>query len=453
MRTYQNYISTGIRWNAEMPAHWDCDKAKRYFDNPKVINKDGKEKNVLSLTLKGVVRHDVDHPIGLAPADYATYQLFDKDELVFKLIDLENISTSRVGIVWEKGIMSSAYIRLKPRVSLNLRYFYYQYFDWYKRNIFNGLGAGVRQTLSAADLVNYQVVFPPIDEQDQIVRFLDWKTSEMNRVIHAKNQEIKRLKELRVVAINTAVTRGVKGYPLKKSGTSWLNEIPENWNMLPSKRLFFLRKDKAKPEDEQLTASQKYGVVPQQWFMEQEGRRVTVVFTGEDILKHVEKGDFVISMRSFQGGIEYSNYSGKISSAYVMLIPNHEYVYDRFFKWFLKSPEYIKALRGTSDLVRDGQALRYANFAKIDLPVVPMEEQIAIADYLDNICKRIDDAIEKVKKEIALIQELKTRTIYDAVTGKIDVRDVYIPAYEDVEDETSDEDSEEVETVDEEVDE
>jgi type I restriction enzyme S subunit len=334
-----------------------------------------------------------------------------------------------------------------------LRYFYYQYFDWYKRNIFNGLGAGVRQTLSAADLVNYQVVFPPIDEQDQIVRFLDWKTSEMNRVIHAKNQEIKRLKELRVVAINTAVTRGVKGYPLKKSGTSWLNEIPENWNMLPSKRLFFLRKDKAKPEDEQLTASQKYGVVPQQWFMEQEGRRVTVVFTGEDILKHVEKGDFVISMRSFQGGIEYSNYSGKISSAYVMLIPNHEYVYDRFFKWFLKSPEYIKALRGTSDLVRDGQALRYANFAKIDLPVVPMEEQIAIADYLDNICKRIDDAIEKVKKEIALIQELKTRTIYDAVTGKIDVRDVYIPAYEDVEDETSDEDSEEVETVDEEVDE
>lgn len=349
--------------------------------------------------------------------------------------------------------MSSAYIRLKPRVSLNLRYFYYQYFDWYKRNIFNGLGAGVRQTLSAADLVNYQVVFPPIDEQDQIVRFLDWKTSEMNRVIHAKNQEIKRLKELRVVAINTAVTRGVKGYPLKKSGTSWLNEIPENWNMLPSKRLFFLRKDKAKPEDEQLTASQKYGVVPQQWFMEQEGRRVTVVFTGEDILKHVEKGDFVISMRSFQGGIEYSNYSGKISSAYVMLIPNHEYVYDRFFKWFLKSPEYIKALRGTSDLVRDGQALRYANFAKIDLPVVPMEEQIAIADYLDNICKRIDDAIEKVKKEIALIQELKTRTIYDAVTGKIDVRDVYIPAYEDVEDETSDEDSEEVETVDEEVDE
>jgi type I restriction enzyme S subunit len=334
-----------------------------------------------------------------------------------------------------------------------LRYFYYQYFDWYKRNIFNGLGAGVRQTLSAADLVNYQVVFPPIDEQDQIVRFLDWKTAEMNRVIHAKNQEIRKLKELRVIAINTAVTKGIKGSILKKSGSTWLNEIPEDWDMLPSKRLFFLRKEKAKPEDEQLTASQKYGVVPQKWFMEQEGRRVTVVFTGEDILKRVEKGDFVISMRSFQGGIEYSDYSGKISSAYVMLIPNHEYVYDRFFKWFLKSPEYIKALRGTSDLVRDGQALRYANFAKIDLPVVPMDEQIAIADYLDNICKRIDDAIENVKKEISLIQELKTRTIFDVVTGKVDVRGISIPTYEDMADEILDEDSEDAENEDEEVDE
>lgn len=453
MKTYEGYVPTGIRWNAEMPSHWDCDKAKRYFDNPKVINKDGKETKVLSLTLRGVIRNDVDHPIGLAPADYATYQLFDKDELVFKLIDLENISTSRVGIVWERGIMSSAYIRLRPRTKLNLRYFYYQYFDWYKRNIFNGLGAGVRQTLSAADLVNYQVVFPPIDEQDQIVRFLDWKTAEMNRVIHAKNQEIRRLKELRVIAINTAVTKGIKGSTLKKSGSSWLNEIPEDWDMLPSKRLFFLRKEKAKPEDEQLTASQKYGVVPQKWFMEQEGRRVTVVFTGEDILKHVEKGDFVISMRSFQGGIEYSDYSGKISSAYVMLIPNHEYVYDRFFKWFLKSPEYIKALRGTSDLVRDGQALRYANFAKIDLPVVPMDEQIAIADYLDNICKRIDDAIENVKKEISLIHELKTRTIFDVVTGKVDVSGVSIPTYEDMADEILDEDSEDAENEDEEVDE
>lgn len=120
--------------------------------------------------------------------------------------------------------------------------------------------------------------------------------------------------------------------------------------MLYSKKLFALRRDKAHPEDEQLTSSQKYGIISQKEFMNCEHRRVTVVMTGDNILKHVETGDFVISMRSFQGGIEYSRISGKISSAYVMLIPNHNLVDDRYFKWLFKSASYIKALQGTSDL-------------------------------------------------------------------------------------------------------
>ena len=132
-----------------------------------------------------------------------------------------------------------------------------------------------------------------------------------------------------------------------------MGDIPAHWEMVYSKKLFFQRKDKAFPEDVQLTSSQKYGIISQQEFMEREGRRVTVVVTGNDILKHVGKGDFVISMRSFQGGLEYSYVDGKISSAYVMIIPNHEKVCDEYFKWLFKSSSYIKALQGTSDLVRD----------------------------------------------------------------------------------------------------
>lgn len=153
MITYSEYAPTNIVWDKTMPSHWKCDKAKRFFSNPKELNKGNLEKNVLSLTLRGVIRNNVDNPIGLSPADYSTYQIFEANELVFKLIDLENISTSRVGIVNERGIMSSAYIRLKPITDMNLKYFYYQYYDWYKRNIFNGLGGGVRQTLSAPDLM------------------------------------------------------------------------------------------------------------------------------------------------------------------------------------------------------------------------------------------------------------------------------------------------------------
>ena len=433
LKQYSKYQLTEIPWDKDVPLHWDIKRGKTLFHNPKEINRNNTCKNVLSLTLRGVINNDIDRPIGLAPKSYDTYQVFKKDDLVFKLIDLENISTSRVGLVHEDGVMSPAYIRLvaKNKEDINIRYFYYQYYSLYLRNIYNGMGAGVRQTLSGTDLMNLSILIPARNEQNMIVRFLDWKISEMAHFVKEKRKEIKLLQELKLSLINTAVTRGIDAnVELKDSGHAWIGHIPEHWDMLFSKKLFKLRRDKALPNDEQLTSSQKYGVISQKEYMNIENRRLTVVMTGEDILKHVEAGDFVISMRSFQGGIEYSHISGKISSAYIMLIPNNKLVFDRYFKWLLKSPSYIKALQGTSDLVRDGQALRYSNFAKVYLPNIPLDEQEAIADYLDNICPKIDEMIEALRSEIRYIIELRTKTIADVVTGKVDVRNVVIPEYE-----------------------
>ena len=451
LKAYEEYKNADIPWCTEIPFSWSVNRGKAIFNNPKEINKDGLCGNVLSLTLKGVIRNNRDNPVGLTPKSYETYQIFEKNNLVFKLIDLENISTSRVGLVREKGIMSPAYIRveLKNIESHNIEYFFYQYYSMYKRNIFNGLGAGVRQTLSGNDLLQLKIAVPPKTEQDQIVRYLDWKTSEMNRFIHQKKKQIKMLRELRLSLIDNAVTKGIDNVELKESGYGWIGKIPKHWNMEYSKHFFFLRKEKAHIGDEQLTSSQQYGIISQKKFMEIENRRVTVVMTGDDILKHVEAGDFVISMRSFQGGIEYSSMSGKISSAYVMLIPNHEFVNDEYFRWLLKSPSYIKALQGTSDLVRDGQALRYSNFAKVYLPRVPLDEQQRIAEYLNQKTPQIDEAITEIKKEISLVEELKVKLISDVVTGQVDVRDEVIPNYEvdssddEVEDDVDEESSDE----------
>ena len=451
---YEEYKGTEHSWQPSIPKHWNYWRARRLFDNPKEKNANNEEKNILSLTLKGVIRNDKDNPIGLAPSDYATYQLFDAGELVFKLIDLENVSTSRVGIVPERGIMSSAYIRFKPRNELNIRYFYYQYNDWYQRQVFNGLGAGVRQTLSAQDLLSLKIIVPPREEQDQIVRYLDWKVSCINKLIHGYQRQIKLLEERRQTVIDRAALEGVDGAKLKDSGTHWVKRIPENWKMVYSKKLFAERKDKAFPEDEQLTASQKYGVISQKEFIEREGRRVTVVLTGSDILKHVGIGDFIISMRSFQGGLEYSYVEGKISSAYVMLIPRKKFVYDEYFKWLLKSKPYIKALQGTSDLVRDGQALRYANFAKVPLPQIPLDEQKRIAEYIEIETSKIDASIPVFEKQIELLKEYRTRLISDVVTGQKDVRNIEIPEFEvelDFEADTENETDEDDDTMNEEA--
>lgn len=427
MKRYEEYVTTDVSWLYDVPSHWELFRAKRVFSNPKEKNEGNKEKNVLSLTLKGVIQNDADNPIGLSPSDYSTYQIFEANDLVFKLIDLENISTSRVGLVPERGIMSSAYIRFEARESINIKYFYMYYYSMWLRNIFNGLGAGVRQTLSASDLLNIKIPVPPRPEQDQIVRYLDYKTAKIDKLVSGYKRQIELLDERRQTVIDDAVTHGVDNAELKDSGTNWISKIPKHWEMVFSKKLFAERKDKAFPRDEQLTASQRYGIITQREFMARENRRVTVVMKGEDILKHVGNGDFVISMRSFQGGLEYSYVEGKISSAYVMLIPRKEKVYDEYFKWLLKSRPYIKALQGTADLVRDGQALRYANFAKIPLPILSLYEQQRIAEYIESEVAKIDSAIPVIEKQISLLQEYRTRLISDVVTGQIDVRDEIIP--------------------------
>ena len=155
--------------------------------------------------------------------------------------------------------------------------------------------------------------------------------------------------------------------------------------------------------------------------MELTGTKIVTVMKDFSILKHVEPNDFVISMRSFQGGLEYSERRGSISSAYVMLIPNNEYVYPPFYRWFFKSSKYINAIQSTSNLVRDGQAMRYANFAQVPLFIIPLDEQKQISEYLDEKVRKIDEILKSKNNQLGILAEYKKSLIYEYVTGKKEV--------------------------------
>lgn len=203
---------------------------------------------------------------------------------------------------------------------------------------------------------------------------------------------------------------------MKDSGIEWIGEIPEGWRTINPKALFTQRKDKAQKGERQLTSSQQYGILYQDDYMELTGSKVVTVEKDFDILKHVEAGDFVISMRSFQGGLEYSTKSGAISSAYIMLVPNLELVYPRFYRWLLKSSVYIDALQRTTNMVRDGQAMRYSNFAQVRLFTLPLDEQKSRADFLDLECSSIDKILFKIRSSIEEYKKLKQAVITQAVT-------------------------------------
>lgn len=180
---------------------WDVAKGKRFFTNKKVPNLNMLETNILSLTLRGVVKNNLENPEGLVPQDYSTYQIVEKDDLIFKLIDLENIRTSRVGLVPERGIMSSAYIRLIPSPLIFPKYAYWWFYNLWNQNIFNSLGGGVRANLSADDLLELEFPLPNLDEQIKLSEILDQEVASINDRIERQKNILELMNDLRRATI------------------------------------------------------------------------------------------------------------------------------------------------------------------------------------------------------------------------------------------------------------
>lgn len=208
----------------------------------------------------------------------------------------------------------------------------------------------------------------------------------------------------------------MKAYPTyKDSGVQWISEVPDTWNVFPAKQLFADSKERRRKDDTFLTASQKYGVISQQRYMQLIGGRIVQASQDFDKWKHVEPDDFVISLRSFQGGLEMCTERGCVTWHYVVLKPKAEII-PLYFKWLFKSYLYIKSLQSTCNFIRDGQDLRYSNFVQVPIPVPSLDEQKAIASFLDKKCAEIDELVSRRQSIIERLKELKQSIIAEAVT-------------------------------------
>lgn len=205
-------------------------------------------------------------------------------------------------------------------------------------------------------------------------------------------------------------------YPAyKDSGVAWLGEVPEHWEISRSRRVFTQRKELARKDDQQLSATQAYGVIPQADYEERIGRSVVKISMHLEKRKHVEPDDFVISMRSFQGGLERAWARGAIRSSYTVLEPALK-VAPSYFAYLFKCPQYIGALQSTGNFIRDGQDLTYQNYILVDLPLPPFAEQERIGAFLDEKTAQIAALIAKKQRQIELLDEQKAILINRAVT-------------------------------------
>lgn len=194
-------------------------------------------------------------------------------------------------------------------------------------------------------------------------------------------------------------------YPAYKStAIPWLPEMPEHWDALKAKHIFKERSEKGYPDEPLLAATQTKGVVRKE---EYETRTVTAQ-KDFHLLKLVKEEDFVISLRSFQGGIEYAYHRGIISPAYTIFYERNKVPVNKaFYRHLFKSHPFINSLTLFVTGIREGQNIDYAEFKDSLLPFPPLPEQTAIANYLDAKTEQINRFIAKKEKLIALLKEQK----------------------------------------------
>lgn len=338
------------------------------------------------------------------------------------MIDLQNVSTSRVGLAHATGLVSPAYIVLHANEEILPAFAEKFYLMMWYREIFNSLGDnGVRSSLNVSDLLNIPVCYPKMEEQIFLTNYLDTKCSKIDVTVEDILKEISLLEDYKKSVITEAVTKGLNpDAEMKDSGVKWLPKIPKHWKVIPSKYLFANSDIRRQTGDEQLTASQKYGIITQKDYTAKENAQIVLATQGLEKWKHVEPNDFIISLRSFQGGLEMSEITGCITWHYVVLKAQTE-VCHKYYKWLFKSARYINALQGTCNFIRDGQDLRFSNFALVPLFELPLAEQQQIADYLDTKCSEIDAIIADKKRQQGILAEYKKSLIYEYVTGKKEV--------------------------------
>jgi type I restriction enzyme S subunit len=406
LKPYPAYKDSGVPWLGEVPEHWELKRGKWLFRHRKEINDQRTHTNILSLTLRGVVNNDPDDPEGLVPKDYATYQFFAKGDLVFKLIDLENLRTSRVGLVHEDGIMSSAYVRLVPQHSGVQRFFFHQYFDLYQRGIFNQLGAGVRSTLGPSDLLNVGILVPSADEQSAIVRFLDYVDRRIRRYIRAKKKLIELLNEQKQAIIHRAVTRGLDpDVRLKPSGVEWLGDVPEHWELRRLKTLSWMR------SGESITSLsiEPTGTYP--------------VYGGNGIrgyaAEFTHEGEYALIGRqgALCGNVHLAH--GRFWASEHAVVASLDTGFD--LEWFAAILMVMNLNQYSMAAAQPGIAVE--RVLNLWIPVPPADDQRRIAENIKRATEGIVATASSAQRGIDLLREYHTRLIADVVTGKIDVRE------------------------------
>lgn len=423
---------SGIAWIGEIPKDWHIARTKSRYSHHKTVaseHADGYER--LALTLNGVIKRSKEDFVGLQPEAFNSYQILRPNELVFKLIDLANVATSRVGYSPYLGIVSPAYIILEPRLKDESKYGIFYFLSMWQREIFNHLGDdGVRSSLNAGDLLNIPYLIVPQNEQARIADFLDRRCTEIDRIMEQTRVTIEEYKKLKQSIITEAVTHGVQGpRKMKESGVEWIGEIPVEWEVCKVRHIGKTQNGISKSGDffGEGYPFVSYGDVYRNMILPHHVEGLVLSTEEEQKLYSVQKGDIFFTRTSetieevgFSSVCEETIPNATFAGFLIRVRPFNDKLDIGYSKYYFRSGHHRFYLVKQMNLVTRA-SLGQTLLKGMHVLVPPKAEQIEIADYLDHHCTEIDRLIDSKQQLLTELEAYKKSVIYEYVTGKREV--------------------------------
>ncbi len=418
--SYPDYKPAGLPWLAEVPAHWDVTRLKNLFIEVDCRSGTGNEPLLSLSKSRGLIRQNELSDKLFSVADLSNYKVCEPGQIVMNRMQAWNGMFAKAS---EIGLVSPDYSVLKSTTDADISFLLYLLKSPLLVARFVGESKGLGTGFNRLYFDRFGAIYaqlPPLPEQQCIVAFLDGKTRQIARLLRNKRQLIKLLTEQKQALIHRAVTQGLDvDAPRKESGIEGVGEVPAHWVVLANRHLFreTTRKYTGK-ETVQLSLSQRQGLIESDQMEERSLQTASF-----DHFKHVIPNDLVLNRFKAHLGVFFSSTKrGIVTFHYGVFQPKRQ-LRSKYYELLYHTQPYCTIYAGVSNGMTVGlQNLSNLNFYKIKTLLPPIEEQDAILHFAETHTVEISATILRVEREIALIQEYRTRLIADVVTGLVDVR-------------------------------
>lgn len=411
MNRYKTYKDSGIPWLGEVPEHWEIIPIRYLFQF----------KNNLRIPLSAEERGKIIEKIypyygASGIIDYVDNFIFDED-LILVAEDGANLlsrSTPLAFIAAGKYWVNNHAHILKP-LSHIIKFWQYllQIYDFLPL-----ISGSAQPKLTKDNLASILLPTPPVEEQTAIAHYLDTKLGEIDALIGKQQTLLEKLAEQRTAVITHAVTKGLNpAAPMKNSGVEWLGEVPAHWEV---KRLKFSISNISQKVESQTSDLRYFGLENIESFT---GKLLLdIELESEGIANKFRKNDVLFGkLRPYLAKVHLSEQSGLVSTEALVFRTNQS-VNSRYLFYFCVSSDFIDAVNGTTFGSKMPRA-SWEDIGNFKMLIPSLEEQTAIADYLDQETAKIDRLCDTVNQTIGRLKEYRTALITQAVTGKIKVTD------------------------------